>query len=486
VSVPCSLHRITLPAALVAMAAAIALLAPAARADVPPANIAPPTATSDFAVACDPNPVCVGDTVTGGRGTWTDESSLTFHYEWLVCGDPTDCNLFSSFDGPDPTAQTVHVTPDMLRRGLKFRVYATGPGGTAIATSDVVGPFGRGPATVPVVQTMPSVELQDSDQPFSGQILIGRVGVWDDAYRDYYYNAAWLRCLSDGTDCRTISQRWLYGPNEPLTYRMTASDVGYVIRLQMTVASTAGDKVVLSAPTAVVQNGGPPVNLQAPLLLVGSYKVPAVPVSVPVSPGDTLTATSGVWTVNDNLVVNWLRCDRQGATCQSIPGADGPPGQPARQSYIVTAGDLGSSIRADVTATAFLGTATLRTAAARVGPDPTPGPGTDDPAAPKERATVRVRSAKVTGSGNTLAVYLTLGAPGKVSVTAKGAGASLGKASRELGQGRVAIAVTLSKAGRKLLTGGKKVKTTLSVTLRTAAGNRGSLTQSVTLRGASR
>jgi hypothetical protein len=492
VSVPFLLHRLSVPAAVVAFAAALSLLAPAARADVPPANIGRPTITTPVPdpQQCPENIACVGDTATGTRGTWTDESSLTFHYEWQLCDNAVACTLLSSFDGNDPAAQPVVITPDMVGRGLRFRVYATGPGGTTIATSDVVGPFGRSPATVPVVQTAPSIELADSDRPLSGQTLIGRIGVWDDAYRDYQYVAAWLRCESNGMNCRQINYRLLDGPNDPVSYRMTPSDVGYVIRLEVDAHSSAGTRPELTAPTDLVGDGGPPVNLQAPLLLVGSYGTPARPVSGPVSPGDTLTATPGSWTVNDNLIVSWLRCDRSGASCASIPGADAQPGQSTRLSYIVSASDAGSSIRADVTASAFLGSSTLRTVAARVGPDPATGTGsgsgTGTSTGSKDRATVRVRSAKVTGSGKTLAVYLSLGAAGKVSISAKGGGTTLGKVTRELGKGRVAIAVTLSKKARKMLAGGKKLKTTLSLSLRTAEAGRGSLTQSVTLRGAAR
>ena len=55
--------------------------------------------------------------------------------------------------------------------------------------------------------------------------------------------------------------------------------------------------------------------------------------------------------------------------------------------------------------------------------------------------------------------------------------------SRKLGKGKVAIALNLSKKARKVLKKGKKVRTTLALTLRTDAGNKGSVKQSVTLRG---
>ena len=325
----------------------------------------------------------------------------------------------------------------------------------------------------------------------------GRVGTWDDDFRDYLYDVSWLRCDTAGQNCDRVASQILDRPDQPVDYRLRPADVGSVMRLEVTTTSRgAGDTTAYSPVTAVVGDGGPPVNLVAPVLLVGSNpgadKAQAATVVAPVSPGDVLSVSPGEWSVNDGTIVNWLRCDRAGIVCAAIPGADATAGQPPRLSYIVAAGDLGSSIRADVTATAFLGNTTLRTQAARVGADAptTTGGGTTTPGGttttPKDRATVKLRDARVTGSGNTLAVYLSLGAAGKVSITADGAGTRLGKATRDLGKGRVAIAVSLSKSGRKALRKGKAVKAKLALTLTTASGDRGSLTQSITIRPASR
>jgi hypothetical protein len=506
VSVPSTLHRTCLLAALLAGATALVLLVPAARADtVPPVVVTQPgiIISSDFSSieACEDHldeappsyTLCTREELTGDRGTWTDESSLSFTYQWLSCDiDGSGCRVTSTFTGDDPAAQPLLLGPDQVDRTVRFRVVATGPGGTTIATSEYTNVVVRGPATRPVAQVTPSVD-GDPWPPVSGTVLTGRIGTWDDAYHDYYYDASWERCDVTGVNCIVISTQRMTGPAEPVQRNLTGADVGSTLRLSVTASTldpTSGfvlTKVEYSPPTPIVQDGGPPVMLEAPLLLVGrNDKTAAAVVSGPVNPGDTLTATAGRWTVNDRLVVNWLRCSRAGTDCVSIPGANALPGQPARQSYLVTSADLGSSIRADVTATALLGSTTIRTAGARVGPDAS-DPGTIDPGKPvKERATVRVRSAKVTGSGNTLAVYLSLGAAGKVSLTATGGGTTLGKVSRQLGKGNVAIALKLSKKARKVLGGRKKVKTTLSLTLRTSAGNKGSLRQSLTLRGTSR
>jgi len=502
--VPSPLHRIVLPAAVAVLLVTLALLVAATRAEaVPPVVVDQPNwiVTTDFTDVehCKDElsntppeyTLCTRETLTGDRGTWTDESSLSFTYEWLSCGrDGADCHVTSSFSGADPAAQPLLLGPDQLDRTVRFRVVATGPDGTTIATSERTNVITRGPVTRPVAQTMPSID----GEPTSGQVLNGRIGVWDDAFTDYRYDASWQRCGTDGLNCITISTQRMDGPNEPVQRVLTSADVGYTLRLAVTAHSIDRfeakeiTQVEYSPATPVIAAGasGRPVNVEPPQLFVGSYKTPAAPITGPVSPGDTLTASAGRWSVNDGLVVNWLRCARDGTGCVSILGADALLGQPARQSYIVASADLGSSIRADVTATAPGGTTTVRTNAARVGPDGTSSTGGGGTTTVKDRATVRVRSAKLTGSGNTLAVYLSLGAPGKVKVTGKGAGQTLGKASRELGKGKVAIAVKLSKSARKLLKKGRKVKMTLSLTLVTDAGSQGSMKQSVTLRGTSR
>lgn len=502
---PSSLQRTTLLAAVLGLlVAAAVLVAPAARADTPP----PVAATSpnlliatDFSdvesckddLANDPPTytLCTGESLEGDRGTWTDEGSLSFLYQFLSCDvDGSGCNVTDEF-ADDPSGHLLVLGPAQLSRTVRFRVIATGPGGTTIETSPHTNVVTRGPGTRPVLESAPTID-GDPWPAYSGQTINGRIGTWDDPFKDYHYDASWLRCQADGTGCATLSTQRLNGPNDPVQRTLTTSDIGSSLRLEVTAHSisradsTEKTKVAVSLQTPAIQAGGPPVNLEPPVLLVGSYGVPATPLGkAPVNVGDTLTATAGRWTINDALVVNWLRCARDGTGCVSIPGADAFPGQPARQSYLIPAADTGFSIRADVTATAFLGTATLRTPPARVGADPAGTTTTGTPTT-KDRATVRVRKAKVTGSGRTLAVYLSLGAAGKVKLSVKGGGTTLGRVSRTLGKGKVAIALKLSKKARKVVKKSKKIKTRLSLSLRTDTGDKGSVKQSVTLRGASR
>jgi hypothetical protein len=68
--------------------------------------------------------------------------------------------------------------------------------------------------------------------------------------------------------------------------------------------------------------------------------------------GTTLTAGEGTWSASPapSYTYQWQRCDPAGSGCSDIDGATG-------QTYLVTSGDLASSIRVLVTATNALGSA---------------------------------------------------------------------------------------------------------------------------------
>jgi hypothetical protein len=63
--------------------------------------------------------------------------------------------------------------------------------------------------------------------------------------------------------------------------------------------------------------------------------------------GQTLTTSDGTWTYDLDYLsyaYQWLRCDAAGANCSDISGAVNP-------SYVVSAADVGSRLRSEVTAT---------------------------------------------------------------------------------------------------------------------------------------
>ena len=87
--------------------------------------------------------------------------------------------------------------------------------------------------------------------------------------------------------------------------------------------------------------------------------------------GQTLTGTDGTWTNTPVLTRSWLRCDATGNACVAIAGA-------TASTYVLTAQDVGFTIRFSVSATGTAGSApavmSAQTAvvAAAVPPPPAP------------------------------------------------------------------------------------------------------------------
>src|SRR5262249_60252628 len=73
--------------------------------------------------------------------------------------------------------------------------------------------------------------------------------------------------------------------------------------------------------------------------------------------GQTLTGGQGSWSGNPvpSLANQWLRCDSAGANCVAISGA-------TAMTYVLVAGDVGSTVRLQVTGTNTAGSAAASSA----------------------------------------------------------------------------------------------------------------------------
>jgi hypothetical protein len=60
--------------------------------------------------------------------------------------------------------------------------------------------------------------------------------------------------------------------------------------------------------------------------------------------GGTLTVQPGTWPAGVTLTYQWQRCDGSGANCVAVPGA-------TQSTYLVSAADVGFTLRVGVTAT---------------------------------------------------------------------------------------------------------------------------------------
>ena len=186
------------------------------------------------------------------------------------------------------------------------------PGAIALATDE--GP--------PVVRTPPTINGTSRD----GSTLTADRGTWDGT-PTVTYAYRWRRCASDGTSCSDLAGA------TGAAYAASPDDVGSTLRVVVTATNDAGSTSATSSPTAVVQ-AAPPVNTAAPT------------VSGTARDGATLTLDRGTWTGTPTIAYafQWRRCAAGGASCSDIAGATGT-------SYALTSADVGSTIRAVVTAT---------------------------------------------------------------------------------------------------------------------------------------
>ena len=152
------------------------------------------------------------------------------------------------------------------------------------------------------------------------------------------YDHQWQRCDADGTDCVDIAGA------TGATYVLTGDDIGHAVRVEVTATNVAGDATASSLPTTAVI-ADPPANAVAPMLTGSALD------------GGTLTLDDGTWTGTDPLDYDyvWQRCDADGDDCAAIAGETGT-------SYTLTAADIGSTIRALVTASNGVGIAAEQTA----------------------------------------------------------------------------------------------------------------------------
>jgi hypothetical protein len=163
----------------------------------------------------------------------------------------------------------------------------------------------------------------------AGQTLTVSAGVWHPTPKSFGY--AWYRCASGGVNCQQSPTS-----TNSASYALTSGDVGYAI-----VATVApnGDftSAVSSAPTAVVVAApappppppSTPVNTALPTLS-GTTQV-----------GQTLTTTNGSWLPSPSyFLYSWYRCTTTGCT--------GSPTSTSAPNYLLTSGDLGYRIVAQV------------------------------------------------------------------------------------------------------------------------------------------
>lgn len=199
-----------------------------------PSNTAEPRITG--------NPV-EGQTLTASTGTWSGNQPITFTFQWVRCGadgglpDGSNCAVIAG-----ATRSTYVLQRADVNARLRVRVTGTNSAGSATAASNPTAVIRVGRA--PTNTARPSV----TGSWVENTVATVNRGTWSGASTFTYQ---WLRCDTGGGNCVAI-------PGATGTqYRVTQSDVGRKIRVDVTARNAAGSTTVRSTESATVRAAGP-------------------------------------------------------------------------------------------------------------------------------------------------------------------------------------------------------------------------------------
>jgi len=296
--------------------AAVRVLVTATNPDAP-AGVSAPSAPSATIPAAPPvNTVAPSITgtaqrasvLTGTQGTWTGVGN-GYAYQW----QRRSGSGWTNITGATTTSYTLAVADENAT--VRMLVTATNPDGTVSLGST---PTATVPSAPPVNTVAP--KLTGTAQRTS--TLTGTQGTWTGIGNSYAYQ--WQRS-SDGQSWSAITAA------TAVTYTLTQSDEGYLVRFQVTVSNADGTLAVASTPTTKVL-GAPPVNTLAPTLTGTAQRT------------STLTGTQGTWTgIGNSYTYQWQR-SADGQTWANILGA-------TTLSYKLAVADEHQTVRLQVTAT---------------------------------------------------------------------------------------------------------------------------------------
>ena len=292
---------------------AVAALVAALLAWAQPALAAPPAPTGLPSIS---GTTREGQVLKTTNGTWSGATPLSYGHRWLRCdAEGAACEPIAGATSAGYTATAADVG-----RRLRVTVTATNIDGEATSTSAASAEIA--PKAPPVNTVLPAVTGTAVD----GQTLAVDTGTWTGT-ATISYARRWLRCDASGGACTQLAATGT-------TYKLTSADVGSTVRVQVTATNADGIGVVTSAATVAV-DAAPPLNTVAP----STGGTPRE--------GQTLNVSNvGSWqgTTPIAYTQQWERCAADGTACAPIAGA-------TAKSYVLAAADVGSTVRARVTAT---------------------------------------------------------------------------------------------------------------------------------------
>jgi len=195
-----------------------------------------------------------GSDLTASHGSWTG-SPTSYAYAWLRCD--TQGGSCSAIGGATSRIYTVQ-TADVGSR-IRVQVTATNSSGSGKATSrptSTVVPTGSAPKnTAP-----PPI----SGNPQEDSTLTVSAGSWSGTPAPSF-KYQWQRCIGTGGGCGDIAGA------TATTYKLTSTDVGHTIRVNVTASNSNGAAVATTAETALI---APAKSTQGAAIAVAQVSLP--------------------------------------------------------------------------------------------------------------------------------------------------------------------------------------------------------------------
>lgn len=309
---------------LLGVLAAAVVPAVAQAAAPPPVNTAPPQIQAP--PTAPPSEVTapqVGEFLLGNKGTWTGASY--YKVQWEDC-NPTTLACVPAAGSPS-TNTTYKVAQGDVGSTLVFAVTAfAAPTSSTPANSAASGVVANG---LPLNRIAPTLSGITQD----GQTMTLTSGTWDGTL-PMTFGYQWRRCDGAGLNCGAAFTGKPGPASDGLSagYALQDVDLGHIIVGYVTATNAAGSKAVHSHTTSTVVTPG---NTAAPRI------------SGTAEAGKTLTESHGAWipAKPTGYTYQWQECDASGGNCASVAGAKS-------QSYALTNADAGHTLRVLESATA--------------------------------------------------------------------------------------------------------------------------------------
>jgi hypothetical protein len=161
-----------------------------------------------------------------------------------------------------------------------------------------------------------------------GQILVAATGIWK-GVGPIVFTYKWYRCNLAGGACALI-------PGATTSnYTTVTKDIGDTIGLTLQVSDSTGAKVAYASLVGPVTAAAATLTATSPPTISGTARA-----------GGELTADNGLWSARVSpYSYVWLRCNRNGRVCTTIPRA-------ASSTYRPVPADRGHALVVEVVATA--------------------------------------------------------------------------------------------------------------------------------------